>query len=61
VPRWVAEQGFSPEYGARELRRVVQREIESPLSQLVLESGSTPRGLIRVRIHQGEPRLSVEG
>jgi ATP-dependent Clp protease ATP-binding subunit ClpC len=61
VARWVAERGFSPEYGARELRRVVQREIESPLSQLVLEAGdASPRGMIRVRIHQGGPRLTLE-
>ncbi len=30
--RWLAEQGFDPQFGARPLRRVIQRYVESPLS-----------------------------
>ncbi|MGC9347138.1 MAG: ATP-dependent Clp protease ATP-binding subunit [Anaerolineae bacterium] len=29
---WLAEQGFDPQFGARPLRRVIQRRVESPLS-----------------------------
>ncbi len=29
---WLAEEGFDPQFGARPLRRVIQRYIESPLS-----------------------------
>ena len=58
VARWVASRGFSPEYGARELRRVVQREIETPLSHLLIESGDEPEGLLRVRID--DDKLAVE-
>ncbi len=32
----LAEQGFDPEYGARPLRRTVQRLIENPLSRAIL-------------------------
>ena len=39
VARWVARRGFRPESGARELRRVVQREIEPRLSELLLAKG----------------------
>lgn len=30
--RWLAKQGFDPQFGARPLRRVIQRYVESPLS-----------------------------
>ncbi len=30
--QWLAEQGFDPQFGARPLRRVIQRHVESPLS-----------------------------
>jgi ATP-dependent Clp protease ATP-binding subunit ClpC len=32
VKRWLAERGYDPQFGARPLRRVIQRSIESPLS-----------------------------
>ncbi|HOU12199.1 MAG TPA: AAA family ATPase [Anaerolineae bacterium] len=34
--RWLAEQGFDPQFGARPLRRVIQRHVESPLSVQIL-------------------------
>lgn len=37
VPRFIAERGYKPEFGARELKRTVEREVESPLSELLLE------------------------
>ena len=33
---WLASEGFDRTYGARPLRRVVQRSIENPLSRLIL-------------------------
>jgi ATP-dependent Clp protease ATP-binding subunit ClpC len=30
--QWLAEQGYDPQFGARPLRRVIQRCVESPLS-----------------------------
>jgi ATP-dependent Clp protease ATP-binding subunit ClpC len=43
VPRWLAERGFRPESGARELRRTVEREVEGALSDLLIE-GRVSRG-----------------
>lgn len=44
---WLAEEGFDPAYGARPLRRLVQREIGDRLAKLLLagevEEGSTVR------------------
>ena len=34
--KWLAVRGFDPVYGARPLKRTVQRELETPLSKLLL-------------------------
>src|SRR6185503_13936217 len=34
--QWLAKEGFDPVYGARPLRRAIQRFVESPLSRKVL-------------------------
>ena len=59
VAKWVADRGFSPDYGARELRRVVTREIEGPLSKILLD-GAPRRGLIRARIQGDAPAFELE-
>jgi ATP-dependent Clp protease ATP-binding subunit ClpC len=33
---WLAEEGYDRQYGARPLRRAIQRHIENPLSKLIL-------------------------
>jgi len=35
--RWLAEHGYDPQFGARPLRRTLQREVESPLSKRLLQ------------------------
>ncbi|WP_371575333.1 ATP-dependent Clp protease ATP-binding subunit [Streptomyces sp. NBC_01314] len=40
---WLARHGDQPEYGARPLRRTIQREVENPLSRLLLD-GRLPSG-----------------
>jgi ATP-dependent Clp protease ATP-binding subunit ClpB len=34
---WLADAGYDPVYGARPLKRVIQRALQNPLSQLVLQ------------------------
>ncbi|GDY47822.1 ATP-dependent Clp protease ATP-binding subunit [Streptomyces antimycoticus] len=38
---WLARHGHQPEYGARPLRRTIQREVDNPLSRMLL-SGTLP-------------------
>jgi ATP-dependent Clp protease ATP-binding subunit ClpB len=42
---WLAATGFDPDYGARPLRRVVQRHVEDPLALAMLE-GRYPEGTV---------------
>ena len=39
----LAEAGFDPVYGARPLKRAIQRELETPIAKLIL-SGSLAEG-----------------
>ena len=41
--RQLASEGYDPAFGARPLRRVVQRRIENPLSKMLL-AGDFPEG-----------------
>ncbi|MCX7717354.1 MAG: ATP-dependent Clp protease ATP-binding subunit [Candidatus Sumerlaeaceae bacterium] len=41
--QFLVEKGYDSEYGARPMRRAIQRYIEDPMSQLILE-GSVPEG-----------------
>jgi ATP-dependent Clp protease ATP-binding subunit ClpB len=34
---WLADRGYDPVYGARPLKRVIQRELQNPLAGLILE------------------------
>jgi ATP-dependent Clp protease ATP-binding subunit ClpB len=40
---WLARAGFDPDFGARPLRRVIQRQVEDPLALALLE-GRYPDG-----------------
>jgi ATP-dependent Clp protease ATP-binding subunit ClpB len=40
---WLAERGFDPVFGARPLKRVMQRQVSNPLAEQVL-SGDVPDG-----------------
>ena len=58
---WLAERGYDPAYGARPLKRVIQRQVQDPLSELIL-SGEVMDGQT-VLVTSGTDRLKfrVEG
>lgn len=45
---WLADAGYDPIYGARPLKRVIQRELQNPLAGLLLEGAFKPGDIIRV-------------
>ncbi len=52
---WLAEKGYDPVYGARPLKRVIQREVQDPLAERIL-SGTVHDGE-RVNVTAGSDRL----
>ncbi|MER7420388.1 ATP-dependent Clp protease ATP-binding subunit [Micromonospora peucetia] len=55
---WIAENGYQPEFGARPLRRVIQREVDNQLSRMLLESAISPGQKVTVDTRDG--RLSFD-
>jgi ATP-dependent Clp protease ATP-binding subunit ClpC len=55
---WLAERGHEPEFGARPLRRAIQREVDNPMSRLLLD-GRLRRGQ-RVRVVVRDDALDFE-
>jgi ATP-dependent Clp protease ATP-binding subunit ClpC len=51
--RWLAEKGYDPQFGARPLRRVIQRHVESPLSVQILRGNFGPGAHIGVDVAAG--------
>jgi ATP-dependent Clp protease ATP-binding subunit ClpA len=51
---YLAEQGYSPEYGARELRRTVDRLVSNPLSDLLLARAFAKGDTVGVLLEDGE-------
>ena len=56
---WLAEEGYDPVYGARPLRRVIQRSLQNALAGLLLE-GAVKDGET-VRVSADRNGLSVNG
>ena len=53
--RWLARVGYDPVYGARPLKRTVQKHLQDPLAELIL-SGSVPDGST-VKVDEGDGKL----
>ena len=34
---WIADRGYQPEFGARPMRRTIQREVDNQLSRMLLD------------------------
>jgi ATP-dependent Clp protease ATP-binding subunit ClpC len=51
---WVAEQGYDPAFGARPLRRTLQKQVESPLSVRLLRGEFTAGDTIVVDYNETE-------
>jgi ATP-dependent Clp protease ATP-binding subunit ClpC len=52
--RWLADKGYVPQFGARPLRRVIQKSVESPLSRMLLKYEVQPGDLVELDVKDGE-------
>jgi ATP-dependent Clp protease ATP-binding subunit ClpB len=47
---WVAAAGFDPVYGARPVKRAIQREIETPIARQIVAGAYAPGATVKVRV-----------
>jgi ATP-dependent Clp protease ATP-binding subunit ClpC len=50
----LAKDGFSEEFGARELRRLIKRNIEDPITEMILDNDLGSGSKVTVRIKGGQ-------
>ena len=50
----LAERGYDPQFGARPLRRVIQREIGDPLAMALLSGQYSEGSVVRVAVKDGQ-------
>jgi ATP-dependent Clp protease ATP-binding subunit ClpB len=55
---WLAEVGYDPVYGARPLKRAIQRELETPIAKAILAGTFAPGATIAVSVR--DERLHLE-
>ncbi len=55
----LAKEGFDPAFGARPLKRIIQREIGDPSAMLLLEGKVTDGGTIHVDVANGDLRVTA--
>jgi ATP-dependent Clp protease ATP-binding subunit ClpB len=51
--RWLGDAGYDPVYGARPLKRVIQRALQNPLAEQILEGGVTDGETVKVGVGEG--------
>lgn len=56
---WLAERGYDPQFGARPLRRLVQRAIQDPLAMKLLSGEFLPGQTVLVDVVAGQLTFSV--
>ncbi|MCD5348104.1 ATP-dependent Clp protease ATP-binding subunit [Agromyces sp. S2-1-8] len=57
----LAERGYEPEYGARPLRRVIQREVDDRISDLFVSGALGDGGAVHVDARDGEFVVAAAG
>ena len=58
--RWLAEKGFDPVFGARPLKRTIQREVETPIAKKLLGEKVAPGSTLLLDAQPGDQQLSIQ-
>ena len=57
--QWLAEKGYDPTYGARPLKRVIQKWVQDPLAQMLLAGELSDGSTVKLSVSHG--RLTING
>jgi ATP-dependent Clp protease ATP-binding subunit ClpA len=59
VKKYLIDKGFDPKTGARNLRRVIRREIEDRIAERIIKDKITDGASVRFSLKKGEIALSL--
>ena len=54
------KKAYSVTYGARNLRRTIQRELEDPISEAIIDSFENPISTIEVTVENDGVKLNIQ-
>ncbi len=57
---WIANRGYDPAYGARPLKRVIQRHVQNPLAEQILAGRIKDGETVRLSVRDGDLVLNGE-
>ena len=55
VKQWLIDEGYQPQYGARPMRRTIQKLLGDPLSEELLKGRFKDAGKIKVVLRDSAP------
>ncbi len=58
---WLADKGYDPAYGARPLKRAIQKAVQDPLAELILSGKVKDGETVKVSVAAGKKALSFNG
>lgn len=56
---WISEHGHEPDFGARPLRRTIQREVDDPISEMLLQGELAEGNRVDVDVQDGRLDFAV--
>ncbi|WP_333871634.1 ATP-dependent chaperone ClpB [Desulforamulus putei] len=56
---YLANKGYEPSYGARPLKRLIQQEVETPLSRLMVKDEIKPGDTVQIDVQAGQVKINV--
>jgi len=60
VREFLVKKAYSVTYGARNLRRTIQKELEDPISEKIIESFESPISTIHISVNDGEISVTAK-
>ncbi len=60
VRQWLTKKAYSVTYGARNLRRTIQKELEDPISEAIIDSFEKPISSIEVTVEADAVKLNIQ-
>ena len=58
---WLADKGYDPAYGARPLKRAIQKAVQDPLAELILSGKVKDGETVKVSVAPGKQALAFNG
>ena len=59
IRRLLVKKAYSLTYGARNLRRTIQKELEDPISEAIIDSFENPISTIHIRVEEDAVKLEI--